>query len=72
MDGSGLKVIGDINTPGRAHDVAVEDGFAYVADKYGGLQVIDARDPTSPRIVGAVDTPGSASDITVADGLAFR
>jgi hypothetical protein len=61
--------VGAIHAPGS--DVAVAEGFAYVAAGPGGLQVIDVRDPASPGIVGGVDTPGSAHDVAVAEGYAY-
>jgi hypothetical protein len=42
-----------------------------VAAYWRGLQVIDVRDPASPRIVGAVDTPGDALGVAVAEGFAY-
>jgi hypothetical protein len=35
------------------------------------LQVIDVRNPASPRIVGSVDAPGSAYGVAVAAGFAY-
>ncbi len=35
------SILGSVDTPGRARDVAVAAGVAYVADDFGGLQVID-------------------------------
>ncbi len=59
-DQEGLDVI-DISDPPLAHivgsieiqegfDVSASGGYAYVASKYAGLQVIDATTPQSPRI----------------------
>jgi DNA-binding beta-propeller fold protein YncE len=38
--------------------VAVAGNYAYVADMYGGLRVIDISDPQSPQEVGHYDDPG--------------
>lgn len=41
-------------------DVAVEDGYAYVADQYSGLgrvAVVDVHDPTAPQVVASVTDP---------------
>jgi hypothetical protein len=77
-DAASPQIVGAVYTPGSALNVAVADGFAYVAgysgswpDYDGWLQVIDVRDPASPVIVGAVDTPGYAAGVAVAGGFAY-
>jgi DNA-binding beta-propeller fold protein YncE len=45
--------------------------YAYVADGYSGLQIIDILDPTSPWIVGGADTPDDAKGVAVQDGYAY-
>jgi hypothetical protein len=37
---------------GWARDVAVANGYAYVAEFAGGLRIIDVRDPLAPKKVG--------------------
>ncbi len=63
--------VGSVDTPDRAYGVVVAGSYAYVADYYSGLQVIDISDPTSPWIVGSVDTPGSAYGVAVAGSYAY-
>jgi hypothetical protein len=41
-------------------DVYVSGNYAYVADGYAGLRVIDVSNPSNPREVGYFDTPGYA------------
>ena len=59
------------NTPGYAKNVFVSGEYAYVADYYSGLQVIDISDPENPSIAGACDTPGYAQDVVVSGGFAY-
>ncbi len=54
-----------VNTPGSALDVALADSYAYVADKNGGLRVIDISAPANPKQVAAVATPGSANSVAL-------
>jgi len=61
----------------EAYGVAVSGHYAYLAQWYEGLQVIDVSDPANPRRVGGYDTPGGAWGVAVsgqhayvADGLA--
>jgi hypothetical protein len=62
-----LHLVGGVDTPGRAYDVAVSGVYAYVADRQSGLQVIDITDPQSPQIVGSADTEWWAFSVAVAD-----
>ena len=61
--GDYLRWVGGVDTPNDAYTVAVAGSYAYVADNYSGLQVVDITNPTSPQLVGNVDTPESAKDI---------
>ncbi|PWB69825.1 MAG: hypothetical protein C3F15_14360 [Holophagae bacterium] len=62
--------VGLVHTP-SAGDIAVEDGYAYLAVLDSGIRVIDLRTPSAPVVVGAHDTPGWASGAAVADGYAY-
>jgi len=63
-------IVGSVDTPDYALDVAVAGTYAYVADYASGLQVVDISNPASPAIIGSGDTPGEslASPIGVAVG----
>jgi len=66
-----LALLGGIDLPGHARDVAVGGGHAYVAVYDEGLQVIDVGDPSQPVIVGAADTPGGAYRVDLVGNMAF-
>ena len=51
--------------------MAVSGGYAYVADRFAGLQVIDIKNPEKPIIVGGVDTPGHAFGVTVVGSYVY-
>jgi hypothetical protein len=56
--------------------LAVSDGYAYVTTyeiewMWGGLLVIDVRDPRDPRVVAGVSCGGCAAGVTVEDERAY-
>ncbi|MFQ5342986.1 MAG: LamG-like jellyroll fold domain-containing protein, partial [Anaerolineae bacterium] len=66
-----LAAAGSYDTPGYAQGVAVAGHYAYVADGYSGLRVIDISNPAGPREVGFYDTPSSAWGVAVAGHYAY-
>jgi hypothetical protein len=51
--------------------VAVVGDYAYVADYWSGLHIIDVSDPRNPQEVGSYDTPGSTRNLAVAGSYAY-
>jgi hypothetical protein len=49
----------------------VSGSYAYVADDYYGLQVVDVSNPAFPAIAGGVDTPGYAHGVAVSGNSAY-
>jgi hypothetical protein len=66
-----LKFIGSLDTPGSARGITAKGNYAYVADGWKGLQIIDISDPSSPKEVGNLDTPGWAYGITAKGNYAY-
>jgi hypothetical protein len=74
-------LIGQVETPGSAGDLALQGQFAYVADSGSGLQVIDISNPAKPQAFGGTYpgfgqtinhgtyVPGNGVQITTAGGL---
>ena len=62
--------MGSVDTPGSASRVAIAGNYAYVADAYTGLQVIDVSNPGAPVIVGHVTT-NYATDVAVNGSHAY-
>jgi hypothetical protein len=54
-----------------ALDVYVSDNTAYVADGYGGIQIIDVSNPAAPTFLGSYDTPGEALSVYVSGNTAY-
>ncbi|MGH7321566.1 MAG: Ig-like domain-containing protein, partial [Candidatus Rokuibacteriota bacterium] len=65
--------LGGVATGGDARDVAVKDGFAFVADAVSSFTVVDVRDPNNPRFLASTppDTGGLLMDVALARDLAF-
>ncbi len=61
---------GSCDTPDHAHDVFVSGDYAYVADDYSGLQVIDISDPENPTLVSSYDTD-RATGVFVSSDYAY-
>ncbi|RKX20273.1 MAG: hypothetical protein DRP26_01985 [Candidatus Zixiibacteriota bacterium] len=53
-----IELVTQIQTPGTAQDILVQNGVAYVADGQSDLTLIDVADPTNPAIIGNIDLYG--------------
>jgi hypothetical protein len=69
--GEAADTIAWVDTPGNAFAVHVSGSYAYVADDYAGLTVINVADAQNPTIVGSLDTPGYTHALTVSSGYAY-
>ena len=65
------RKVGETPTPGDALGVDVEGGYAFIADGYKGLAIIDVSDPTSPRLLTSLELPGRAEEVAVSNGFAY-
>jgi hypothetical protein len=64
--------INNYSVPLQAFGVAVAGNYAYVADSYSGLRVIDIANPFLPREVGNCNyCQGAAFDIAIKDNYAY-
>ncbi|HKY23372.1 MAG TPA: PQQ-binding-like beta-propeller repeat protein [Vicinamibacterales bacterium] len=66
-----LRVVSLLDTPGVALDVDVVDGYAFIADGFGGLRIANVTNPAAPSEVASYDTAGFASAVTVTGGRAY-
>lgn len=64
-------LISSIQTPGHALDVSIEGEYAFIADNYAGLTVVDIADPLHPAIVATLPTPLPNSLLEVRDSRAY-
>ena len=65
------RALSQITIPGYANNVAVNNGYAFVAAGATGLQVVNISNPNTPVIVAARDTPGNANDVRLVGDLAY-
>jgi hypothetical protein len=56
---------------GRPYNVEIAGSYAYVADWYGGLHILDLSDPELPQAIGYLWLPGPTCDVSVADEYAY-
>ena len=64
-------LVGNYNTPGNAYGVQIVGNYAYVADFYSGLQIINISNPTAPTLVGNYDTPDYALGVQIVGNYAY-
>lgn len=67
----GLALVGAVALPaeGKAVNVRVANGVAYVADYEGGFVTVDVHDPARPRVLGQLPTGGDGeiwNDVKIA------
>src|SRR4051812_37993631 len=56
---------------GQAYAVAIQNGYAFVADGPAGLTVINVSNPANPQTVGGYDTSGTAYGVAVSGNYAY-
>jgi hypothetical protein len=66
-----LTPSGSVGIPYEAVDLAVGDGFAYVAAEPVGIEIIDVRDPSSPASAGWVPYLGKAVSLEAAGDVLY-
>ena len=61
--------ISSVEICGKARQIAVKDGYAYVSARESGLYVCDLRDIENPKIVYNLDTVELATGVAIADSI---
>jgi hypothetical protein len=61
-------IIGDVATAGFVQDVVVAGNYAYVANSFSGVWVVDIRDPKNIKIVGNYQTGDNIAQLALDDG----
>ena len=56
---------------GNAFGVAVSGRYAFVADLYNGLVILDVSNPAAPKLVGSYNTAGYAWGVAVSGNYAY-
>jgi len=66
-----IEEIGHLDLQGNTYDVAVRDGYAYVANDFNGLRIVDISNPAEPSEVASLDTPGEAWQVNIDGEYAY-
>ena len=65
------SLLGSVSTIGGARKVVINGNYAYVADSFSGLAIIDISDPTNPGVPTYMDTTGEALGVSVRGDYAY-
>ena len=66
------SILGEVDTEGTPHGIAVSGSFAYIANFAGSFQVIDVTDHTDPTLLASMDMVGVfPTDIAVRPPYAY-
>ena len=66
-----IEYVGSYDTPGGVDGVFISGSYAYVADDYSGLQIINVANPANPTLAGSYDTPDYALGVFVSGSYAY-
>jgi hypothetical protein len=70
-DPDSMRFLSSCALPALSEALRLRDGFAFVACREAGLQVVDLRDLSAPLPVASLPLPGLAWDVALANGLAY-
>ncbi len=65
------EFIGNYDTDGSSKRVYVSENYAYIADGYTGVCIVDVSDPANMSGVGYYESYNYAADVYVVDTLAY-
>jgi hypothetical protein len=71
LDANTMQKVAVVSLAYSGRDVHAASGFAYVADGYGYLYVVDVREPTAAVVRGHVDTGDFAQQVFVDGNRAY-
>ncbi|MBY9000554.1 MAG: hypothetical protein KGD64_06545 [Candidatus Heimdallarchaeota archaeon] len=66
-----MVVLGSYDVNILAHDIAVEDGVAYVANKEDGIMLLNVTDPTNIELLSSEDIEGTIENLYTEDNLVY-
>lgn len=67
-DGS-YEIISSVNLPGKARQISIYNGFAYISARENGVIICDLTAPQTPAVIHKIDTAELATGISVADEI---
>ncbi|MEW6041121.1 MAG: T9SS type A sorting domain-containing protein [Elusimicrobiota bacterium] len=66
-----LEWTGYFDTPGRAYSVTISGNYAYVADGFSRIPVLDISNPADIRLVGTYYTKGNSNQLVLDNGYLY-
>jgi hypothetical protein len=66
-----LRWVGSCTLPDDAYGMCFQDTFAYVANQYAGLTIVNIANSNAPNVVGTFSLPGWTNGVFVKDTLAY-
>ena len=63
------RLAGTWDSPGESMGLVLREKLVYLADGSAGLQIVDVKDPQSPRRSGSLDTDGTAEGIALSGSV---
>jgi len=66
-----MQMVSRYATDGLACGLDIAANYAYIADHYNGLNIVEVSNPTAPRMIGNYDTDGKTYDVLVRNRLAY-
>jgi len=66
-----LGPIGSYDTDDNVWSLTISGNYAYLADGYNGLVIVNIEDPSNPTFVGSYDTDGYPYDVTISGNYAY-
>ncbi|MFH1701234.1 MAG: hypothetical protein ABIE07_11675 [Candidatus Zixiibacteriota bacterium] len=66
-----ITLISEIKTGENNYDVTVSGNYAYIAQEYSGMTIVDITNPLSPQIVSNYSIIGRAHEVKIIDNLAY-
>jgi hypothetical protein len=64
-------LMGSVEMPTPAWDVAISGSYAYVANHRAGMHVVNIGNPESPQLMSGVNTPHTAFGIAISGNHAY-
>ena len=66
-----VEIVSIVSMPDNVEDVAISDGYAFVACNNQGFKIVDIEPPESAYIVNSIDMPYYARKVALTEGYAY-
>jgi hypothetical protein len=66
-----IELVGSVNLPTGANDIFLSGDYAFIANGFSGLQVVDISDPENPILIGSLYEPANFKNIHIQGNYAY-